>query len=1540
MARKKHLINVHTSTGTTAPTGASLYLGEIAVQHTQNDPALWIKVGSSEASTEYEKFIGLTEITNIFNDSKILGSGYTYSGLPHVNSSTTLADAYSALTVEVLDNELVTAAALNDLNNRIRTVSGSVENIEIISALALTGVTMNNNQVPVTNNVANLGTVITAETQLSTATTGTGNVVGSIAVSNHKITSTMFSAASADQIAKLSAGTISLVASSAASVYSSAVSYVNSAITGLDSSTAVTNGKYITGIAIADGKISGITEANLPSAPAITATTAGTGNVFTAVSTTGHSMTFTKGMTAAEKSDLDALSAATTAHTSNGDIHVTANQKTAWTNGANSGASAYTMVQNLSAVTLTGVTMNGSPVSVTDKVANLGTVITAETQLSTAVTGNGNVFSSIQVANHKITMGKDVTALTGVSTPNNDNYLSVSVASNSAITVGEKNAVVADKTALSNVSATGSLVDAKAVKDYVADQITSSVDYKGATSTLPSTAAVGDLYITSANIAIPANKSATGVAVTAETGDFIIARTTGTWDVIEKNLDGAITGSLTANTLTIGSGTNNVKSLANGSNGQILTVGSNGPQWTTGVLTDTATTLAGHYTPTGTTTGGTTATTSASAIKGIVYDGKGHITSVVTGSVLTAQTSITTANGSTGNAAAAVITGITTGGTAGHQLTLNKSNKIFSASTSDSALTTVSAITSWSAQTTILGPTYSYSGIPYVFSSTSLADAYSALTNEMIKDEQVVAAALNDLNQRVTEVSGMAGDNTEIIEYIQENEEVVAAALNNLNNRVSVVETHMTGDYIPITGYIVASGITEEELTLKETDTVNEALGKLQKQALDNEEAIAAGLNDLNERVNKNTAAIARNTGVTALSGAVRSLSAVTAHGFQEMSNSIYNLDREIYDLSGSVMSISAKTSGVLTVNVNGQPQGKYCPSANTELNLEIIQEVTGEDVLLTGYQLATGTTEEELAIVATDTVNEAFGKIQKQNYDNEAVVAGALNDLDERLTAVEQGGGGGGTAVFVPGTGTDSIKSIYGGVIASGQLSYAEGSATSALSVASHVEGYNSVVGGSYTSHTINPSGADTTPGAYGHAEGRGTIVVGTNGAHAEGNRTFAQGTASHAEGSLTVAKGPGSHAEGQRTLAAGQLAHAEGMYAQAVGHITHAEGYYTSALTQYSHVEGQCCVTSGEASHAEGQYTFTLNESSHAEGRGSSGTGVSSHAEGAQTLACGSPSHSEGFYSIASGVSFHAEGYTTSALSVASHTEGWFTVARNLGEHASGRFNVSNGVQSGTDGDTFGDDNDSAQTMFSIGVGIDETHRKNAYEVMQNGDAYLLGVGSYDGTNFQTADTLQKSINDKLVGVTINGTAATVTNGVAALGTVVTAQTQLSKGTTTGTGNVVTDLSVSNHQITLAKSYSAAPADQFVTLSSATNSKFTSLSAATTAINSTLTTVSGAAHTKITNLSAATTAINSTLTTVSGAAHTKITNLSGATTAHIGNSAIHVPTASAANNGKIPVIRNGAWVLEGPVVSVYNGSNAPNPSLGNDGDIYLQTS
>ena len=140
MARKKRLINVHTGTGTTAPVNADLLLGEIAVQHTPSNPALWIKMGSAETSTEYEKFIGETEIIDLLDNIEvILGEDYVYSGLPYVNSATTLAEAYSALTNETLnlsaetesilyrvaENEYVTALALNDVSDRIDELSGN-----------------------------------------------------------------------------------------------------------------------------------------------------------------------------------------------------------------------------------------------------------------------------------------------------------------------------------------------------------------------------------------------------------------------------------------------------------------------------------------------------------------------------------------------------------------------------------------------------------------------------------------------------------------------------------------------------------------------------------------------------------------------------------------------------------------------------------------------------------------------------------------------------------------------------------------------------------------------------------------------------------------------------------------------------------------------------------------------------------------------------------------------------------------------------------------------------------------------------------------------------------------------------------------------------------------------------------------------------------------------------------------------------------------------------------------------------------------------
>lgn len=110
--------------------------------------------------------------------------------------------------------------------------------------------------------------------------------------------------------------------------------------------------------------------------------------------------------------------------------------------------------------------------------------------------------------------------------------------------------------------------DAKAyVENYVANALTSSVSYKGTTSTYALAAKVGDMYIASSQFTIPSGQSASGAAVTAETGDYIICRTSGTtttskWDVIQKNLTNAVTYSqaMSNGQVVIASGAGTIKS--------------------------------------------------------------------------------------------------------------------------------------------------------------------------------------------------------------------------------------------------------------------------------------------------------------------------------------------------------------------------------------------------------------------------------------------------------------------------------------------------------------------------------------------------------------------------------------------------------------------------------------------------------------------------------------------------------------------------------------------------------------------------------------------------------------------------------------------------------------------------------------------------------------------------------------------------------------------------------------------------------------------
>lgn len=349
----------------------------------------------------------------------------------------------------------------------------------------------------------------------------------------------------------------------------------------------------------------------------------------------------------------------------------------------------------------------------------------------------------------------------------------------------------------------------------------------------------------------------------------------------------------------------------------------------------------------------------------------------------------------------------------------------------------------------------------------------------------------------------------------------------------------------------------------------------------------------------------------------------------------------------------------------------------------------------------------------------------------------------------------------------------------ASEKGAHAFGLGVQALSKGSLAEGVRTVAGSLYEDNTDNSS----FEGA--HAEGYRTKAL-FGSTHAEGgkitgapeNRAYKY--ASHTEGASNTSFGIGAHAEGTYTLAADNASHSEGIgityCAEPIPNITFnindkqiiIEDDYTKpdissivggvvkiiiigakliindkifTVSNVELIEGNTIVTIEEdlveitnidyfAVYNKG---FAEGQGSHVEGSGNKTLKPASHAEGALNEANAHYCHVEGSRNIVNGQAAHGEGDKTIADGKYSHTEGQYTQANNENEHAQGKYNKSN----------TGETSD-LQTIHSIGIGSSEDDRKNAVEVMGNGDVYLYGVGNYNGTNPTVAKRLQDIINN----------------------------------------------------------------------------------------------------------------------------------------------------------------------------------------------------
>ena len=1453
MANRKHLINVHTSTGTEAPTGASLYLGEIAVQHTPNEPAIWIKMGSAETSTEYEKFIGETEINQLISSGGPFVSG---EGENSAQQKGTGAEAMSEASVAIGKNTFVGQKGYKYTN------TGSVTNqltLTSVDGLAVgdTVSIVNDSKYPNCSTITGInGTTVTFDSlpfdSIVPDLTGFDDYIVYVSakpnVGDVELAIAAYAEGDGAKAQNYTAhaegrDTQALGEYSHAEGRDTIAQYAAHA-EGKETK-AEGEESHSEGIRTsASGKHShaegDITEATNYNAHAEGYLAKATGN-----SSHAEGGKWVKGATGAARIN---------GGTANGDGSHAEGGKTV-SEGNFSHAEGYLTIanennshaegQNSRTGGETRPSLGGTNDAQNSHAEGSGTWAIGLGAHSegghTVASGNYSHAEGYETQAGGLTKLGPNSHTEGFKTATGDETLFNSTKANTNSTPGahahaEGNVTVAigrgSHSEGEKTKASGAASHAEG-SETIASGVSSHAEGYNTTASGQSSHAEGWGTTASGQRSHAEGESTTANGISSH-AEGCQTEAYGTYSHAEGyNTTASGTDSHAEGWSTTASGqrchAEGESTTANGycSHAEgYRTTASGGNSHAEGGNTA----AYGNYSH---------AEGYFTAASGNRSHAEGYYTTTVNRNEhaegqYNVSHSATTTDGSSGNTQHSVGIGTSSEKKNAFEIMQNGDAYLYGVggysgtSIGNGILTLQEVLNSIPDNT--LGSGYTYSGLSYIDSSTTIADAFSALTNELIKDEKVTAAALNELNVKTNEINS-------IKRIISEDEEVVAGAINDLNERVATVETHMSGEYIQITGYQLASGSTEEELALTEEDTVDEAFGKLQKQMLDNEEAIAAGFNDLNNKVDDLEEQVKQN------SGAVRTLSAATTAGFDY--------------LTEEINSISAKTAGVLTLNLNGIEQGQYCPSASTTINLEAMQEVTGADVLLTGYELATGSTEQELVVLATDTVNEAFGKLQKQNYDNEAVVAGALNDLDERVAVLEEG-----ESIEELSAATVNIENnldVLSGVVIDNELVTASalinldnkisGVSVDVNTVSGVIMDTSYVVGialndlndkinelsgntgiSELSSATISiEDGLETLSGVTEDVASLWERGTGEYSVQQKGTSAVASGEASVAIGKNSLAGLKGFYYKHIQTISAtgvriyfsktqviptmsnssvtkdtdikpseywsigdiisivndskyygvfrvqqflsdgGGIAASWVGGSQAFDAIKTVEVFDIDDYTVYCLAKpnagivdiGKGSVAIGEESKATnfgafatgykntswGNFSFTEgreNEAgyvAHAEGQLTKATGFRSHAEGYYTVSRGSTSHAEGHRTITEGRVSHAEGEDTIAEGNYSHAEGRATETKNNSEHSEGQFNKSNRAT-----DTYGN---SGNTQHSVGIGTSSADTKNAIEIMQNGDAYLYGVGGYDGTNPGTATRLQDVVTPELASI-----------------------------------------------------------------------------------------------------------------------------------------------------------------------------------------------
>ena len=291
--------------------------------------------------------------------------------------------------------------------------------------------------------------------------------------------------------------------------------------------------------------------------------------------------------------------------------------------------------------------------------------------------------------------------------------------------------------------------------------------------------------------------------------------------------------------------------------------------------------------------------------------------------------------------------------------------------------------------------------------TTGALELTSPLQVSFTSDNKISGATYEELvnainNKRQIIVTGPFGDIMSVSTSSVVGEQVILVMANGgymmtatINNDGSYDSSNVqfTDDAstVVMTGYVVATGISEEELTIQETDTLAVALGKLQKQSLDNEDVISSALNRLNSSAgfNENGKYVPTNnaiSGATSLAQAIEILAGLvggaSAASFQSVPVTVSAIGTEAtatVDSGTTVVNVPLTVTGVTnTVNIqlqldNGVANDNRLIALDNGSMVKVDTAVSDGNVKVnTGYVSRVLTSSEYQAlgdVVATDNV-------------------------------------------------------------------------------------------------------------------------------------------------------------------------------------------------------------------------------------------------------------------------------------------------------------------------------------------------------------------------------------------------------------------------------------------------------------------------------------------------------------------------------------------------------------------------------------------